>query len=57
MRKLKRKPVKTKKLHTSIYLLQRHRDYLNSVCELQGISMTACIAALIEKSMPKLYNE
>jgi hypothetical protein len=57
MRKLRKKQERTRKIHTSIYLLPRHRAYLDNVCATHGISMTAYIAQLIEGSMPKLYDE
>jgi len=43
----------TKKVHTSIYLLPRHRAYLQNMMDLTGLSMTNCIAKLIDDAMPK----
>ena len=56
MRKMKKKSVYdgTGKIHTSIYLLPRHRAYLQDLSKLSGMSMTACITRLIDDSMPNI---
>lgn len=53
-RKLKLSPiVGARKFHTSIYLLRRHRDFLENMMKVTGLSMTGCIAKLIEDSILK----
>jgi hypothetical protein len=54
MRKVKRKKELSPnaKIHTSIYLIPRHKAYLEQIMDLTGMSMTACISKLIDESMP-----
>lgn len=39
------------KMHTSIYLIPRHRAHLELLMQSHGKSMNACIAELIESSI------
>lgn len=42
---------KPKKIHTSIYLLPRHRKHLEFLINARGTSMTEVIAFLIDQSI------